>query len=204
MKKVSLSGSHRENVGKKDAKAIRNQGHVPCVLYGGKDQVHFSMEVRGFKDLVFTPEVCFIDFDINGKKYTAVLKDVQYHPISDKIIHADFLELTGKPIKMEVPLKVEGVSPGVLIGGRLGVNYRKIAIKALPENMPEFVTINISKLEIGDRIKVAEIKSDKYEILLKDNTVLVLILKSRSAEIAQEEAAKQTTADTTEEKATEK
>ena len=194
MKTVSLSGSLRENVGKKDAKTIRNLGHVPCVLYGGKEQIHFSMDERNFKELVFRPEVCFVDFDISEKKFSAILQDIQYHPISDKIVHADFLELIGKPIKMEVPIKLEGVSPGVLEGGRLALKYRKIPIKSLPGDMPENIVISIDSLNIGDNVKASQVKSDKYEVLFDENTMLVMILKARAAEeLAVEEGVEEAT-----------
>lgn len=183
MKTVSLSGSPRENVGKKDAKSLRSAGMVPCVFYGGKEQVHFALKETDFLNIVFTPEVCFIEIELNGKKVTGVLQDIQYHPVSDKILHADFLELTGKPIKLSVPVRVIGTSPGVLKGGRLAVKMRKIPIKALPENMPEEIVLDINELEIGNKIKASELKSDKYEVLFNENTVVLMILKARGAEV---------------------
>ncbi len=181
MKTVSLSGSLRENVGKKDAKTIRKSGLVPCVIYGGKEQVHFTMDERNFKNLVFTPEVCFVDLDISGKKYAVILQDVQYHPVTDKILHADFLELLdGKPIKLSVPVRLTGTSPGVLKGGRLALKLRKIPLKAMADDMPQEIVLSISKLEIGDKIKASQVKSDKYELLLNENVVLVMILKARA------------------------
>jgi large subunit ribosomal protein L25 len=111
MKTVSLSGSPRENVGKKDAKALRKQGLVPCVIYGGKEQIHFSLDERLFQNIVFTPEACFVEVELAGKKHYTILQDVQYHPVSDKILHADFLEMTeGKPVKLNIPLRLEGTS----------------------------------------------------------------------------------------------
>jgi large subunit ribosomal protein L25 len=186
MKKVSLSGSPRENVGKKDAKALRKENLVPCVIYGGKEQVHFATDERSFKKIVFTPEVCFVDIDVAGKKYSAILQDIQYHPINDKILHADFLELTGKPIKLDVPVRLEGISPGVLKGGRLAQKLRKVPIRTLPDKMPEEIVVSISDLDIGDKVKVSEIKSDSYEVLLSANAVLVMIMKARGADVAEE------------------
>jgi large subunit ribosomal protein L25 len=186
MKKVSLSGSPREDVGKKDAKALRKENLVPCVIYGGKEQVHFATDERSFKKIVFTPEVCFVDIDVAGKKYSAILQDIQYHPINDKILHADFLELTGKPIKLDVPVRLEGISPGVLKGGRLAQKLRKVPIRTLPDKMPEEIVVSISDLDIGDKVKVSEIKSDSYEVLLSANAVLVMIMKARGADVAEE------------------
>lgn len=184
MKTVSLSGSPRENVGKKDAKALRKQGLVPCVIYGGKEQIHFSLDERLFQNIVFTPEACFVEVELAGKKHYTILQDVQYHPVSDKILHADFLEMTeGKPVKLNIPLRLEGTSPGVLKGGKLALKLRKIPVKALPDNMPQEIVLNIGKLNIGDKIKASQVKSDKYEILLNENTVLVMILKARGLDV---------------------
>jgi large subunit ribosomal protein L25 len=185
MKTVSLSGSPRENVGKKDAKALRQQGHVPCVIYGGKEQVHFSVDERVFQKIVFTPEACFVDIDLAGTKYNVILQDIQYHPVSDKILHADFLEITeGRPITLSIPIRLEGTSPGVLKGGRLALKLRKLPLKALAENMPQEIVLSISKLNIGDKIKASQLKSDKYNLLLNENTVIVMVLKARGSDIA--------------------
>jgi len=185
MKTVSLSGSPRENVGKKDAKALRGKGHVPCVIYGGKEQIHFSMDERFFQKLVFTPEACFVEINIDDNKYLTTLQDIQYHPVSDKILHADFLEIReSKPVKLSIPVRLEGTSPGVLKGGRLALKLRKIPLKANPENMPQEILLNISKLDIGDKIKASQITSDKYDVLLNENTVVVMILKARGADIS--------------------
>jgi len=188
MKTVSLSGSPRENVGKKDAKSLRKEGLVPCVIYGGAEQLHFSFDERNFQKLVFTPEACFVEIELSGKKHLTILQDVQYHPVSDKILHADFLQIReGKPVKLEIPIRLEGVSPGVLLGGRLAQKLRKIPVKALAENMPQEILLNISKLKIGDKIKASQVKSDKYEILLNENVVLVMILKARGAEVTMDD-----------------
>jgi large subunit ribosomal protein L25 len=185
MKTVSLSGSPRENVGKKDAKELRTKGHVPCVIYGGKEQIHFSMDERNFQKLVFTPEACYVEINIGDNKYLTILQDIQYHPVSDKILHADFLEIReGKPVKLDIPVRLEGTSPGILKGGRLSLKLRKVPLKAAPENMPQEILLNIGKLDIGDKIKASQITSDKYDVLLNENTVVVMILKARGADIS--------------------
>lgn len=191
MKVVSLSGSLRENVGKKDAKKIRNNDGVPCVIYGGKEQVHFSTDSKNFKDIVFTPEVCFIKIDIDGKEYNTILQDIQYHPVTDIIYHADFMEYSDdKPIVMNVPVKVSGVAPGILKGGKLVQKFRKLKIKAIPAKMPETIDINISNLEIGMSIKVADITSDNYQLLdNKNNTVIGVSVTRAVEEAAATEAA---------------
>jgi large subunit ribosomal protein L25 len=191
MKQVSMSGSLRGNVGKKDAKAVRKEGMVPCVLYGGKEQVHFSVSERSFLDVVFTPEVCFINIDLDGKVYQAILQDIQYHPTTDKILHADMLELIpGKQIVMGVPVKVTGVAPGILRGGRLIQKLRKIKIKALPEHMPETVTISIDNMEINDSVKISDLQAENITLLEPKNTVVVGVRVTRVVEeVKPEEAA---------------
>jgi large subunit ribosomal protein L25 len=183
MKTVSMSGSLRANVGKKDAKAHRKEGNVPCVLYGGKEQVHFSVSEKSFKDVIFTPEICFIELKLDGKEYKAILQDVQYHPVTDKILHADMLELIpGKTIIMGVPVKIIGVAPGVLKGGRLIQKMRKIKIKALPEDMPDYIDISIDNLEINDSVKVSDVVRDKLTFLDPRNTIVVGVRVTRVVE----------------------
>lgn len=183
MKTVSMSGSLRENVGKKDAKALRKQGDVPCVLYGGEKQIHFAMEAKKFKNVIFTPEVCFIDLHIDGKEYKAILQDVQYHPVTDNIYHVDFLELIeGKPIAMNIPVKLEGVAPGILLGGKMHLMLRKVLIKGLPKDLPDSITLNIDKLGIGNSITIADVETEKLEFLHPRNAVIVLVKVTRIVE----------------------
>lgn len=182
MKVVSLNGTLRENVGKKYARKLRKLNLVPCVLYGGTELVHFALEEKYFQKLVNTPEVCYVEIKINDKNYLTKLQDVQFHPVTDKVIHADFLELTGKQIKMDIPLRIKGNSPGIMRGGKLVINKRKVPIKAKPEDMPEFLDLDISNLDIGDLIKVKDIKSDSFKILLEPETFLVKIAKTRKVD----------------------
>lgn len=188
MKTVSLSGSLRENVGKKDAKAVRNAGKVPCVLYGGDSQLHFTTEVAGFKPIIFTPDTYLIELDLSGKKYDVILQDVQYHPVSDKILHADFLLAPeGKPVIVAMPVKIKGAAPGVLRGGNLHVISNKIKMKGLVKNIPEFIEVDISKLEIGDSIKVKDLDIDKVTMLSAPNTVVAAVRTARVIEVVEEE-----------------
>ncbi|MEI6696854.1 MAG: 50S ribosomal protein L25/general stress protein Ctc [Bacteroidota bacterium] len=189
MKTVSMSGSLRENVGKKDAKMNRKNGKVPCVLYGGKDQIHFLTNEKDFKDIIFTPEVCFIDLEINEKQYKATLQDVQYHPVSDNILHVDFLQISeDKPIIMSVPIKVIGTSPGVLRGGKLVVKMRKLKVKGLPNVLPDDVKIDITPLDIDDFVKVNNLKVEGVEFLNVPTSIVVLIKPTRGVEEATPEA----------------
>jgi large subunit ribosomal protein L25 len=183
MRTVSMSGSLRGNVGKKDAKAARREGLVPCVLYGGTEQVHFTVSERSFKDVVFTPEACFIDLDLDGKKFQAILQDIQYHPVSDNILHADMLELLpDKAINMTIPIKITGVSPGVLRGGRLVQKMRRLKTRSLPEHMPEAIVISIDKLDINDSVKVSDLQRDHLTLLDPKNAVVVGVRVTRVVE----------------------
>jgi large subunit ribosomal protein L25 len=181
MKTVSMSGSLRENVGKKDAKKLRAQDLIPSVLYGGKEQLHFTLKELELLKIVETNEVCFLDLTIGDKKYPAILQDIQYHPVTDKPLHVDFLEIVeGKEIKMEIPVKLTGASVGVLKGGRLLKRLRKLVLKALPENMPENITIDISKLDIMDVVKVQDIEIEKVKILSVPSELIVGVKTARS------------------------
>jgi len=191
MKTVSMSGSLRENVGKKDARKTRLEGKVPCVLYGGSEQLHFSIPEKDFKDIIFTPEVCFIDLNVDGKEFKASLKDVQYHPVTDNIYHVDFLEIIeGKTITMNIPLVVTGNSTGVLRGGKLIRKLRRIKVKGLPHLIPDNITLDITDLDIGGSIKVSSLKSEGIEFLDSKNIELVAVKMTRAVEEATPEVAK--------------
>jgi len=191
MKSITIKGSERESVGKVATKALRNAGLVPCVLYGGNQAVHFSSEESAFKTLVYTPNAHTVEIDLGGKKFNAVLQDIQVHPVSDKILHLDFFELfDDKEITMEVPVKVTGVSPGVLLGGVLRLNSRKLKVKALPKNLPDFIEADISQLQMGNKLYVTAVANDNYKLLHPDNTVVAQVRISRAAMKAAQEAAK--------------
>ncbi len=182
MKKVSVSGSRRENVGKKDAKALRRKGLVPCVVYGGKEQIQFSMPELSFRDIVYTPEACLIDLDVDGKKFNVVFQDAQFHPVTDKIIHCDFLEvIPNKPIKVEIPISVYGDSPGIIKGGKLLTKIRKLKVRGLSDDMPDKIDIDISSLDIGDSIKVNQMNVPNLEFLDYPNSVVVMVKMVRGA-----------------------
>ena len=166
MKTLEIIGYNRANLGKKEAKALRADGHVPCVLYGGDEQVHFSSPMILFRELVYTQEAHFVNLNIEGKEYRAILQDVQFHPVSEILLHADFLLLTaGKLIKMDVPVHFVGTSPGVAAGGSLVKKRRLLSILALPKNMPEHIDVDLGALDFGRAIKVSEVSTDNFEIL---------------------------------------
>lgn len=181
MKSVSISGSLRENVGKKDAKAQRGQGMIPCVIYGGNEQKLFVVEENQFQKLLYTPEVQYVELSLDGKTYTAIVQDSQYHPITDKLLHVDFLEVVdGKPITIEIPFKVTGTSPGVLKGGFMKKRVRKLKVRGLLENIPECITADISKLDLNDIIKVSDIQIDNITVVDNPNKVIVAVLPTRN------------------------
>ncbi len=182
MKSVSVSGSPRENVGKKDAKKCRDEATVPCVLYGGKDQIHFVTGEKSFEPILFNPGSYIIKLTIGGKEYDTILQDVQYHPISDKVLHADFLELTKrKPVIIPIPVKLQGVSAGVLKGGKIVTKLRKLKVRAMQEHLPDEIIVNVEKLDIGDVIKVSEMKLKNVEFLDVKSTVIVMVKSTRAA-----------------------
>lgn len=193
MKSITINGSQRESVGKAASRALRNAGQVPCVLYGGSQALHFTTEESSFKNLIYTPEVHTVDIVLeDGKKQPAILQDVQFDPVTDKILHVDFYRVfEDKEISIEVPVKVVGNSPGILSGGTLVLNKRKLKIKALPAHLPDYVEADISSLELGNRLYVTALKSDKYTILHPENTVVCQVRVSRAAMKAAQDAAKE-------------
>lgn len=190
MKSVSISGSPRANVGKQDAKALRNQGNVPCVLYGGKEQVHFYVPAADFKNLIYTPNVHTVELNIGGNKYNAILQEAQYHRIEDHLLHADFLEvIPGKPVVMNIPVKTTGTSPGVRAGGKLNKKLKTLKVRGLVEKMPDVINIAIDNLEIGQGVRVEDIKIDGLTMLNSPNVTVVSVQVTRAATAAENAAA---------------
>jgi len=190
MKTVTISGSARTETGKKATKALRGQGLVPCVLYGGQEQVHFFADTREFKKVIFTPDAFNIDLAIGDKNYKAVIQHTQYHPISDELIHADFYELDeNRLVTIGIPIKITGNSVGVRAGGKLMTKTRKLKIKALPANLPDFISIDISNLNIGDSVKVNTLSAEGVTFLDAPNVVVVSVATTRAAAAAATAAA---------------
>jgi large subunit ribosomal protein L25 len=198
MKSITIKGSKRESVGKVATKALRNAGMVPCVIYGGNEPVHFSAEEKAFKKLVYTPDVFTASLEVDGQKTTAILQDIQFHPVSDRILHVDFYQLfDDKEVTMNIPVKLTGTSPGVLNGGSLRFTNRKLKVKAMPANLPDFIAADISGLKIGSKLLVTSLFNDAYTFMHPDNTVVVQVRTSRNA-TAVEEAEEETTEEATE------
>lgn len=191
MQSITIVGSQRESVGKASSKALRNAGKVPCVLYGGDKTIHFSAEAKAFKNLVYTPNVYTATIELGGKTYNAILQDIQFDPVTDQILHVDFYELhDNKEITLAVPVRIEGNSPGIMAGGTLRIINRKLKVKALPANLPDFVPVDISWMEMGNKFYVTRIAQDSYKIMHPENTVVCQVRISRAAMKAAQEAAK--------------
>ena len=187
MKTVSLSGSPRENVGKKGANTLRKEGSIPAVVYGGKEQLHFSILENEAKKLVFTPNVYLIEIDVNGKKFKAILQEAQVHPVTDRILHLDFLEIKeNSPFKLNLPVRLEGFSKGVRNGGNLSQNFRTLKVMGLLKDMPDAVKIDITPLKIGEKIRVLDLNIPGLKFSDPENAVVVGVLTARAV-IEQEE-----------------
>jgi large subunit ribosomal protein L25 len=166
MQSLEIIGYKRANLGKSSAKELRAEGNVPCVLYGGKDQVHFYSPMILFRQLLYTPNVYEVTLNIEGDIYKAVLQDAQFHPVNEIILHVDFLELQeDKPIKMEVPTRFTGTAPGVIKGGKLVPKMRKLQIRAVPANIPDYIDVDVSSLDLGKSVKVGDLKAENYTIV---------------------------------------
>ncbi|NJN26323.1 MAG: 50S ribosomal protein L25/general stress protein Ctc [Cyclobacteriaceae bacterium] len=200
MRKVEIIGYKRANLGKTDSKRLRTESQVPCVLYGGKEQVHFSAPMILFRDVVYTPEPAFVKLNIEGEIHNAILQDIQFHPVNEIILHADFLELADdKLIKMDIPIKFTGKAPGVIAGGKLLVKLRKVTIKAVPGNMPESISMDISGLSLGKSLKVSNIEAKDFEILNNPRITIATVEIPRTLKAGeQEEEEEEATAETAE------
>lgn len=191
MKSIAISGSLRENVGKRDAKELRYEGKVPAVLYGGKKQYHFAVSAADLKSLVYTPDIHFVDLDLDGQKFKAIIQEMQFHPLNDLIRHIDFLELDDKKeVVMNIPVALTGTSPGVRSGGKLIQKLRKLRVKALPNDIPQQIEVSLNALEVGKSVRVEEIKLKNARVLNNADDTIVSVGMSRALRQAEQEAAK--------------
>lgn len=181
MKSVSISGSLRKSVGRTDAKLNRRENKIPCVLYGGKEQFHFTVDEANFEKIITSPNVYVFNIDIEGTIHDAIVQEMQLHPVTDRIIHVDFLKVVpGKPVVVKIPVNTKGASEGVLKGGVLIKKIKKITLKALPEVLPDSVVLDITKLDIGDSIRVQDVKLDNIQILEIPSAVVVGVRTARA------------------------
>jgi large subunit ribosomal protein L25 len=182
MKVAQLSGSPRANVGKKDAALTRNNGQVPCVLYGSGEQTHFAVKAVSLEKLIFSPEVYQFELEIDGKVKKAVVRELQQHPIKGTIQHVDFLELEdNKPVRVALPVRLTGSARGVMSGGKLMQSYRNLKLIGLPGNIPDAITLDISKLKIGQSIRIKQVEIPGITILEPMNSVVVGVRMARGA-----------------------
>lgn len=182
MKTVSLSGSPRENVGKKDAAQLRREGRVPGVLYGGDQQLHFSVLENDLNKLIYTPDVYMIQLELDGTTYNTIIQEMQFHPVTDRALHADFLQLfDDKVAKVKLPVRLTGNSPGVRAGGKLRQNYRRLTTQGLPNALPEAIEVDISELRIGMSVRVRDLNIEGCEILEAPGSVVAAVKTARGA-----------------------
>ena len=204
MKTVKIKRNQRKEIGKKSSKKLRKEGNVPCVIYGGKEIIHFHSLEKSLKKLIFTPHVFLIKLNIDGKDHDAIIQDVQFHPVTDRIIHLDFKEISfDSEVIINLPVKLEGDAIGVKDGGRLRLRRRKLKVKGLPEKFPNYLNIDISDMEIGDALKVGELKFDGLMLLDPHRSMVVAVASSRIAKgmeeaIIEEEEVEEAVEDTDE------
>ena len=182
MKSVEIKGNVRTDVGSKYAKAERKAGNVPCVVYGGEAPIHFSAPVLAFKGLVYTAEAKTAKITIGDTSVEAVIQDMQFHPVTDQLMHIDFIQLVeGKPVSMNIPVVLNGQARGVLNGGKLKTILRQLSVRAIPGQFPDSIELDITELRIGKSIRVSDVTPSGYEILNADTAVIVTVKKARGA-----------------------
>ena len=190
MKTIEIKGTTRTELGKKSSKAIRKEGNVPCVIYGKEVNIHFYTHENNFKNLVYTPDAHLVKITLEDKEYKAVLKDMQFHPVKDNILHADFIEIfDNKAVVINIPIKVTGDSVGVIAGGKLSIKRRNLKVKGLAKDLPEALNIDITNLKIHEGVKVGDLSYDKIELLDPKKSMVLTIATSRVAQKSDEEVA---------------
>ncbi len=181
MKSLEIIGFKRANLGKTEAKSLRAESMVPCVLYGGEEQVHFYAPAILFRPLVYSAEVHRVHLNIEGNEYDAIMQDLQFHPVNEMLMHVDFLMLhENREVKMEIPVRLVGTSPGVLAGGKMVTKLRKVKVKALPADLPDYLDIDISDLELGKSVKVNKIQAQGVTILSNPNAPVATVTITRA------------------------
>ena len=191
MKSIAISGSVRQNVGKRDAKELRYQGLVPAVLYGGKEQTALSVSAADLKPVLYTADVIIVELNVDGQTKRAIVQDAQFHPLTDLVTHVDFLELfDDKEVSLNIPIKLTGTSPGVKMGGKLVQKLRNLRVKALPANLPQEIEVPMESLEVGKSYRVAQVQLENAKVLNNSDDTIVSVIMSRALRQAEQEAAK--------------
>ena len=182
MKSIEIKGELRKSTGKKDSKRLRKEEKVPCVLYGGEKNIHFAVVEKDLKKLVFTPHVYLVDLDIEGKKHKAIVQDVQFHPVTDRVIHIDFYEIfEDKKVTVSIPVELQGLAEGVKAGGKLQILNRKLKVRAYYKDLPDTLKVNVEHVGLGKNIKVGDVSFDNLELLNADNMVIATVKLTRAA-----------------------
>ena len=185
MKTLELTGSIRTDLGKKATKALRKEEMVPCELYGGEENIHFAVSEKDLNKLFFTPETFIVKFNVEGKEFSAVMREVQFHPVKDNALHVDFYQVfEDKPFEVQIPIKVEGFAKGVQAGGKLAIGLRKLKVKGLMKDLPEFLPIDVTNIGLGKSTQVRELAYDNLELLNAKNAVVVQVKLTRAARAA--------------------
>ncbi len=186
MKSLEISGKIREVTGKKDSKKLRDQELVPCVLYGGSENIHFYAPFSSFRALVYTPDVFVVNLNIEGKMYQTILQDMQWHPVEEQLVHADFLLINDKkPVKLELPVNILGTAKGIKVGGKLKVNIRKIKVKGLVKDLPDAINVDVSDLDLGQSLKIGDLHIEGVQFLASKTNVIATVSITRAAKAAQ-------------------
>lgn len=189
MQVFELKGELRSDLGKKATSALRAQGKVPCVLYGGQENVHFAVVEKDLQKLLYTPIVYIVKLSVAGKEYEAVMRELQFHPVSDRVLHLDFYQISeNKPVVMEVPVKLQGFAEGVQAGGKLSLVVRKLKVKAVPANLPGEIVLDVTNLGLGKSIKVKDLSFENFEIVNAKEVVIAQVKLTRAARAAAQEA----------------
>jgi large subunit ribosomal protein L25 len=197
MKTLSISGNLREKTGTKDAIILRRTGGVPCVLYGGKEELNFSVNEKQFSKLLYTPDAYLVSLDVDGKQAKAIVQDAQFDKVTDKILHVDFMEaVPGKYLTVKIPVVTHGSPLGVKKGGKLQTKIRRLTVKGLVDDLPDHITLEVAHLELGESILIKELKNEKLKFLDPANAAVVTVRTVREVEVAAAPAAVTTAAAT--------
>ena len=190
MKTIEIIGYKRANLGKQAAKKLRQEANAPCVLYGGKEQIHFYTPMALLRDLIYTPDAHFVHLNIEGETYQCILQDLQCHPVSEVILHVDFLQIfEQKQVKMQIPIQITGKAPGVIQGGSLVKKRRKLPVSAYPKDMPAYIEVDVATLDLGQMVRVRDIKTKHYEILVAPGIPIASVEIPRALRSAASKAA---------------
>ncbi len=182
METIKIAGVKRSAFGKKESKSIRKQGLVPCTIYGKGETIHFSVEAKALKPLIYTPQSYLVEFDIEGNKEVGVMREVQYHPVTDNVLHIDFYHvIPGKPIAIDIPVKLVGNSEGVKQGGKLILSKRKLRVSADMEHLPDTLEVDVTSLGLGKSIFVGDLKFDNITLLTPATTAVCAVKMTRAA-----------------------